>query len=87
MARWLCDANPQKQKQRIGRMRPTRLISVLALCAGLAACGETVGEQALYGAGAGMLGSLVVDGDPILGAIAGAAGNVLYCEAGPGNCG
>jgi len=68
-------------------MRATKIITTIALCAGLAACGETTGEQALYGAGAGMLGSFVVDGDPILGAVAGAAANVLYCEAGPGQCG
>lgn len=64
-----------------------KLITTLALCAGLAACGETVGEQALYGAGAGMVGALVFDSDPIVGAVAGAAANVIYCEAGPGNCG
>lgn len=69
------------------RKPASRFVSALALCVGLAACGETTGEQALYGAGAGMLGSFLVDGDPILGAVAGAAANVVYCEAGPGNCG
>lgn len=68
-------------------MRATKIITTIALCAGLAACGETTGEQALYGAGAGMLGSFAVDGDPIIGAVAGAAANVVYCQAGPGNCG
>ena len=68
-------------------MRVSKIITTIALCAGLAACGETTGEQALYGAGAGMLGSFLVDGDPIVGAAAGAAANVIYCEAGPGNCG
>ncbi len=68
-------------------MRAKKIITTIALCASLAACGETTGEQALYGAGAGMLGSFLVDGDPILGAVAGAAANVVYCEAGPGNCG
>jgi len=68
-------------------MRAKKIITTIALCASLAACGETTGEQALYGAGAGMLGSFLVDGDPVLGAVAGAAANVVYCEAGPGNCG
>lgn len=68
-------------------MRPNKIITAIALCAGLAACGDSTGEQALYGAGAGYLGSLIVDGDPLLGAAAGAAANVLYCEAGPGKCG
>ena len=68
-------------------MRAKKLYTSLALLVGLAACGETTGEQALYGAGAGLLGSFVVDGDPLLGAVAGAAANVLYCEAGPGKCG
>ncbi len=68
-------------------MRTTKIITAIALCAGLAACGDSTSEQALYGAGAGYLGSFVVDGDPLLGAAAGAAANVLYCQAGPGNCG
>ena len=68
-------------------MRANKLYISLALLAGLAACGETGGEQALYGAGAGVVGSLLVDGDPLLGAAAGAAGNYLYCQNNPGKCG
>lgn len=67
-------------------MRSRKLYTSLVLLVGLAACGETTGEQTLYGAGAGMLGSYAVGGDPILGAVAGAAANVLFCQAGPGNC-
>ena len=67
-------------------MRATPILTTIALCAGLAACGDTAGEQALYGAGAGMLGSLVVDGDPVLGAAAGAGANMLYCQQNPGKC-
>jgi len=52
----------------------------LVLCAGLAACGDSVGEQALVGAGAGVLGSAVLDSDPFVGAAAGAAANVFYCQ-------
>ena len=61
-------------------MQIYKLISGLALCAGLAACGDTPGEQALYGGSAGLLGALVVDANPVVGAAAGAAGNLLYCK-------
>lgn len=66
-------------------MRILRFIPAVALCAGLAACGETTGEQALYGGSAGLLGALVLDADPVVGAAAGAAGNLLYCKT-QNNC-
>lgn len=66
-------------------MRISRVIIVLATCAGLAACGDTVGEQALLGGGAGALGAVVLDTNPVVGAAVGAAGNLLYCET-KGNC-
>lgn len=59
---------------------------VLALCAGVAACGDTLGEQALFGAGAGAGTAAVLDGDLLAGAAIGAAGNVLYCQENPGKC-
>ncbi len=68
-------------------MQKIRIFTAIALCAGLAGCGDTTGEQALYGAGAGYIGSYLVNGDPFIGAAAGAAANVLYCRQGPGNCG
>lgn len=52
----------------------------------LAGCGNTLGEQALFGAGAGAVGSAVVGGDPILGAAIGAGGNILVCQAHMRNC-
>lgn len=59
----------------------------ITLCAAvLAGCGNTVGEQALFGAGAGAVGAAVVSADPLLGAAAGAGGNVLYCQLNPGAC-
>ncbi|WP_164658010.1 hypothetical protein [Tropicibacter sp. Alg240-R139] len=61
-------------------MRAKGIWVALALCAGLAACGDNPTEQALYGGGAGFLGSLAVDGNPVLGAAAGAAANVIYCK-------
>ncbi|CUH85874.1 hypothetical protein [Thalassovita mediterranea] len=53
---------------------------------GLSACGDTVGERALYGAGAGVATAAVIDGNIGAGAIAGAAANVAYCEAYPSRC-
>lgn len=67
-------------------MLPAKIGAAMALLAGLAACGDNATEQALYGAGAGMLGSLVVDGDPVVGAVAGGAANVAYCQTYPDKC-
>ncbi|MDU9006306.1 hypothetical protein [Sedimentitalea todarodis] len=67
-------------------MRATNLWIALSICAGLAACGDTMGEQALYGAGAGAVGAAVLDGNVLGGAAVGAAGNVLYCQQKPGAC-
>ncbi|WP_425043681.1 hypothetical protein [Primorskyibacter sp. S87] len=67
-------------------MRAKRTLILLAMCGGLAACGDTPTEQALYGGGAGFVGALALDGDPVLGAAAGAAGNLLYCQNNPGKC-
>ncbi|HBS51249.1 MAG TPA: hypothetical protein DEA05_14740 [Rhodobacteraceae bacterium] len=67
-------------------MRATRIWAALAVCAGMAACGDTVEQQALYGAGAGLGTALVLDGNPLTGLALGAAGNTLYCQLGAGNC-
>ena len=52
----------------------------------LAACGDTLGEQAIYGAGAGAAASAVLDGDLATGAVIGAGANVIYCQQNPGKC-
>ncbi|WP_420584563.1 hypothetical protein [Ruegeria sp.] len=61
-------------------MRFPRIFLAVATCAGLVACGDTTGEQAILGGGAGAVGAAVVSADPIFGAVIGAAGNVLYCK-------
>jgi osmotically inducible lipoprotein OsmB len=61
-------------------------IVAVASMAALAACGETTGEQALIGAGAGAATALVLDGNVAAGALIGAGGNVLACNQGLGNC-
>ena len=60
-------------------------VSTAALL-GLSACGDTLGEQALIGAGAGAAGAAVLDGDLATGVIVGAAGNVAYCQTYPERC-
>ncbi|MFP7571598.1 hypothetical protein [Marivita sp. S2033] len=61
---------------------------ILATCAllGLAACGDTIGEQALGGGAAGAGVSAVAGGDLLTGAAVGAAGNVAYCQTYPDRC-
>ncbi len=60
--------------------------AALAALLMLAACGDTVGEQALIGAGAGAATAAVLDGDIVAGAAVGAAGNTLYCQQYPSRC-
>ena len=61
-------------------------IAAAATSLTLAACGETTGEQALIGAGAGAGASILLDTNPIATAAVGAAGNVLYCQQYPSKC-
>ena len=65
--------------------RKLTIVAVVAIAA-LAACGETTGEQAIIGAGAGAATALVLDGNVAAGALIGAGGNVLACNQGLGNC-
>jgi subtilisin family serine protease len=59
-------------------------VAVAALV--LAGCGDTLGEQAAIGAGAGAVTAAVLDGDVVAGAAVGAAGNALYCQQYPERC-
>ncbi len=67
-------------------MRKSILAALLLGTAALAACGDTTGEQALYGAGAGAAGAALLKGNLVTGAAVGAAGNLIYCQANPGRC-
>lgn len=67
-------------------MRTRTFILALSAALGLAACGDTLGEQALFGAGAGAGTAAVLDGDVATGALVGAAGNVAYCRQYPSRC-
>ncbi|WP_163846889.1 hypothetical protein [Pseudooceanicola aestuarii] len=61
-------------------------ILAAALFTGLAACGDTLGEQALYGGAAGVGGAAVTGGNVGTGALIGAGANVAYCQTNPGKC-
>ena len=67
-------------------MRIKAWVVAAAGLAGLAACGDTATEQALYGAGAGAATAVVLDGNPFTGAVVGSAGNLLYCQTNPSKC-
>ena len=64
------------------RLAATGLAALLAL----GACGQTLGEQAIIGAGAGAVGSAALGGDPVRGAVVGGAGNVAFCQMYPHQC-
>ena len=58
----------------------------LCVCGGLAACGDTLGEQALGGAAIGAGAAAITSGSLARGAAIGAAGNVAYCQLNPDKC-
>ena len=62
------------------------IILSLAACGGLAACGDTLGEQALGGAAIGAGAAAITSGSLAQGATIGAAGNIAYCHLNPGKC-
>lgn len=61
-------------------------IIAAAAALGLAACGETTGNQALAGGAIGAGAAVLVNGSLIKGAAVGAAGNIIFCELNPGRC-
>ena len=58
----------------------------LALVGTLAACGDTLGEQALIGGAAGVGGAAIVGGSLLTGAAVGVGANVAYCQLTDANC-
>ena len=67
------------------RKQPKAVLVIVALSA-IAACGDTVVEQAAIGGVGGLGASAVLDGNLAAGALVGAAGNVAYCQAFPDRC-
>lgn len=64
----------------------SKRILAVAVCAGLAACGDTLGEQALGGAAIGAGAAAVTGGSLATGAAVGAGANVLACQTEVVNC-
>ncbi|RII37951.1 hypothetical protein DL237_14865 [Pseudooceanicola sediminis] len=67
-------------------MLSKKWISVGLVCAALAACGQTMGEQALVGGAVGVGGAAATGGSMGTGALVGAAANVAYCQSNPRSC-
>ncbi|WP_299615257.1 hypothetical protein [uncultured Tateyamaria sp.] len=67
-------------------MRIKFAILATAAAFGLAACGDTVGEQAVVGGAVGGVGTAVLGGNAIAGAAVGAGANVLFCDQNPSRC-
>lgn len=61
-----------------------------ALCLGaatmLSACGDNLGEQAAFGAGAGAASAVALDTNVLTGAAVGVAANIGYCSTYPSRC-
>ena len=57
-----------------------------AMAIGLAGCGDNFAEQSLIGAGAGAGAAVLLDSNPLVGGVIGAAGNVAYCNQFPERC-
>lgn len=58
-----------------------KIIFALAATAGLAACGDTMGEQAIGGAAIGAGAAVLTSGSALQGAAIGAGANVLACQS------
>lgn len=67
-------------------MRALKIMAVAGLCAGVAACGDTTGEQVAIGAAAGTVTSALIGGNLVTGAAVGTAANLIYCKERPGAC-
>ena len=67
-------------------MRIKTLILATIAAFGLAACGDTVGEQAVLGGAVGGVGTAALGGNAVAGAAVGAGANVLYCDRYPSRC-
>ncbi|MBW4963188.1 MULTISPECIES: hypothetical protein [unclassified Sulfitobacter] len=62
------------------------IILALTACAGLAACGDNLGEQALGGGVVGAGAAALTGGGLLQGAAIGAGANVLACQSGAVRC-
>ena len=63
-----------------------RAVSAALALAALAACGDSVSEQAVGGAAIGAGAAVVTSGSLVQGAALGAGANVLFCQLNPAKC-
>jgi hypothetical protein len=56
------------------------IILACVACAGLVACGDTIGEQALGGGAVGAGAAAITGGSLLKGAAVGAGANVIACQ-------
>ncbi|AEI93182.1 MULTISPECIES: hypothetical protein [Roseobacter] len=59
---------------------------VMAAGFSLAACGDSIGEQAVGGAAIGAGAAVITNNGLAKGAALGAGANVLFCQLSPGQC-
>ncbi len=67
-------------------MQITKWIAGAVCAVTLAACGDTPLEQGLIGAGAGAGTAVLIDGNPVTGAVVGGVANVAFCQRYPHRC-
>lgn len=67
-------------------MRYAKWMGAALVLGVLAGCGDTLAEQGLLGAGAGVATAVVFDTNPVASAAVGAAANVAFCQANPSRC-
>lgn len=58
-----------------------KTILALGACAGLVACGDTIGEQAVAGGAIGAGAAVLTSGSLVQGAAIGAGANLVACQA------
>ena len=67
-------------------MSVKNILLAVTACAGLAACGDTIGKQALGGGAVGAGAAALTGGGIVEGAAIGAGANVLACQSGAVRC-
>ncbi len=67
-------------------MHIKHIFAALGLCTVLAACGDTIADQAIAGTAIGAGAAVITNGTIAKGAVIGAAGNIAYCQLYPGRC-
>ena len=67
-------------------MSVRKILLAVTACASLAACGDTIGKQAIGGGAVGAGAAALTGGGLLQGAAIGAGANVLACQSGAVRC-